>query len=198
MTLAIVIILPALLGVSPGFGTPAASRAPAASQAPAVSVENRAVASQPGNVLTLEVGAQTTFTAVDRDRVQSRAIDLQRIGEHLRGFVGDEESDLRIERTRVSGHVGMRPVALEVSRTGGGLDVHGVFGGRAIALAIEPTSIDGDAGPCHYKLKNRRGDYVGTADCGGAPTQVRLQLPVALVTRTDPELAAILVALFSS
>ena len=190
-----------LLFAAPTIAVPApagAPRAPAALHAPPVSVENRAVASQPGNTLTFELGAQTTFTAVDRDRVQSRAIDLQRTGDFLHGFVGDEESDLRIDRTRISGHVGLRPVALEIARAGGGLDVRGVFGGRAIALSLDTAAIQGDAGPCHYALKNRRGDYVGTADCGGAPTAVRLQLPVALVIRGDGELAAILIALLAS
>jgi hypothetical protein len=190
--------LPALLAASPGLGVPSAQRAPATVQTPPVSVENRAVASQPGNTLTLEVGAQTTFTAVDRNRVQSRAIDLQRTGDHLHGFVADEESDLQIDRTRIFGRVGTRPVALEIARAGGGLDVRGVFGGRTIALELDTNLIQGDAGPCHYLLKNRRGDYVGTADCGGAPTPVRLQLPVALVLRGDAELAAVLIALLAS
>lgn len=166
--------------------------------APAVSVENRVLAAQPGNTLTLEVGTQTSFTAVDRNRVQGHAVDLQRVADHLRGFVADEETDLQLAPGHISGHVGARPVSLEVERTGGALEVHGVFGRRAVALSLHPNSIDGDVGPCHYALRNQVGDYAGTAACGGRPTPMRLELPVALVTREDAELAAIVTALFAS
>ena len=41
---------------------------------PMVSVGNRVLAAQPGNTLTLEVGSQTSFTAVDRDHIAGRAV----------------------------------------------------------------------------------------------------------------------------
>jgi hypothetical protein len=185
---------------------PAPAPMPARTPAPVVSVENRAVASQPGNTLTMEIGPQTTFTAVDRDRVQSHAVELQRTedsvsGFRLSGFVGEEESDLHIVGSRVRGHVGSSRVSLEVTRANGpngAITASGVFGGRAVELALAQDSIEGDVGPCHYALRNRRGDYMGTADCGGAPTTVRMQLPVALAIRGDAELAAILIALLAS
>ena len=155
------------------------------------------LAAQPGNTLTLEVGAQTSFTAVDRDHVAGRAVDLQRVGDHLRGFVGDEESDL-LPAPAASPATSARTRWRSCSSAGRRLTINGIFGRRAVALSLQPHSIDGDVGPCRYKLRNQVGNYVGTAACGGRPTPVRLDLPVALVTRTDAELAAIVTALFAS
>ncbi len=166
--------------------------------APVVSVQNRVLAAQPGNTLTLEVGAQTSFTAVDRDHVAGHGVDLQRVGNHLRGFVGDEESDLQLAPGRITGHVGTHPVSMQIERRDGALAINGTFGRRAVALSLHPHSIDGDVGPCRYELRNQVGAYVGTASCGGRPTAVRLELPVALVTRDDAEVAAIVTALFAS
>jgi hypothetical protein len=166
--------------------------------APAVSVENRVLGAQPGNTLTLEMGTQTTFTAVDRKHVQGHTIDLERVADHLRGFVGDEETDLTLAPDHITGHVGARPVSLDVARNNGALEIHGDFGRRVIALSLHPRSIDGDVGPCRYALRNQVGEYVGTASCGGRPTPVRMDLPVALVTREDPELAAIMTALLAA
>lgn len=165
---------------------------------PVASVENRVLAAQPGNTLTLEVGPQTSFTAIDRDHVAGRTVDLQRIGGRLRGFVGDEESDLILFPNRIAGHVGANPVSLLIERRDGALAINGTFGRLAVALSLHPHSIDGDVGPCRYNLRNQVGNYVGTASCGGRPTPVRLELPVALVTRGDAEVAAIVTALFAS
>jgi hypothetical protein len=186
MSLAMVLVLAAAAGVT----------APA--PAPIASVGNRVLAAQPGNTLTLEVGLQTSFTSVDRDHVAGRTVDLQRVGDRLRGFVGDEESDLVLFPSRVAGHVGAHPVSLLIERREGALAINGTFGRRAVALSLHPRSIDGDVGPCRYNLHNQMGDYVGTAACGGRPTPVRLELPVALVTRDDAEVAAIVTALFAS
>jgi hypothetical protein len=184
MTLAIALVFAAAAGVS--------------AAAPIVSVGNRVLAAQPGNTLTLEVGGQTSFTSVDRNHVAGRAVDLQRLGNHLHGFVGDEESDLLLAPGRVTGHVGAHPVAMQIERQGSELTINGNFGRRAVALSLHPHSIDGDVGPCRYQLRNQVGEYVGTAACGGRPTAVKLDLPVALVTREDAELAAIVTALFAS
>jgi hypothetical protein len=175
-----------------------ATAAGVSATSPIASVENRVLAAQPGNTLTLEVGMQTSFTAVDRDHVAGRTVDLQRVGAHLRGFVGDDESDLILFPSRVAGHVGANPVSLLIERRDGALAINGTFGRRAVALSLHPRSIDGDVGPCRYNLRNQVGVYVGTAACGGRPTPVRLELPVALVTRDDAEVAAIVTALFAS
>jgi len=191
------VILGIALVVAATAGVPSATPGGLAA-APAVSVENRVLAAQPGNTLTVEMGTQTSFTAVDRNHVQGRAVDLQRAADHLRGFVGDEATDLQLAPNHITGRVGALPVSLDVARTNGALDVHGVFGRRAVALSLHPNSIDGDVGPCRYTLRNQVGDYTGTAACGGRPTAVRLELPVALVTRDDAELAAIMTALLAS
>ena len=100
----------------------------------------------------------------------------------------------------MTGHVGSHP-AIDADRTSakGTLPaINGTFGRRAVSLSLHPHSIDGDVGPCRYELRNQMGNYVGTASCGGRPTPVRLDLPVALVTRDDAEVAAIVTALFAS
>jgi hypothetical protein len=194
------VMLPIALLLAATAGAPSAApgglaAAPAAST---VSVQNRVLGAQPGNTLTLEIGTQTTFTAVDGNHVQGHTIDLQRFADRLRGFVGDEETDLQLAPDHITGHIGTRPVSLDVARTNGGLEIHGDFGRRAVALTLHPNSIEGDVGPCRYALRNHVGDYIGTASCGGRPTPVRMELPVALVTREDSELAAIITALFAA
>jgi hypothetical protein len=184
MVLAIALVLVAAAGTPPG--------------ASVVSVANRVLAAQPGNTLTMEMGSQTSFMSVERDHVAGRAIDLQRIGDNLRGFVGDEQSDLQLAPGRITGHIGAHAVSMQVERRGGALAIDGTFGRRAVALSLHPHSIDGDVGPCRFELRNQVGQYVGTAACGGRPTPVRLELPVALVTRDDAEVAAIVTALLAS
>lgn len=121
------VILGIALVVAATAGVPSATPGGLAA-APAVSVENRVLAAQPGNTLTVEMGTQTSFTAVDRNHVQGRAVDLQRAADHLRGFVGDEATDLQLAPNHITGRVGALPVSLDVARTNGALDVHGVFG----------------------------------------------------------------------
>jgi hypothetical protein len=177
------------------IGVPSPASAPAPARV--ISVDNRILGAQPGDTLILEIGTDTIVAEIQRDWMRSRTVELRRAATHLKGFIGEQGSDLTLEPEQITGTIGQRPVSLAVQRSAGALDVEGVFGDRAIALRLAPDTINGDVGPCRYALRRRGGDYLGKVDCGGKPERVRLQLPVTLIGRDDAELAALMTALLA-
>jgi hypothetical protein len=162
------------------------------------SVEDRVLAAEPGGSLLSRIGFNVQLADVSRNGVSGQVVDLQRIGDHLRGHVGDADADLVLQPRHVAGDVGGRPVSLDVvSRPPHGLEVAGRFGDRTVAIAISPAAVTGDIGPCRYRTEYRRDAYVGELSCGGEPEAVELQFPAAFAARDDVELAALLTAILA-
>ena len=115
----------------------------------------------------------------------------------VNGSVGGEPVTMRLEPSRLDGHIGDNPIGLDVVRAGEELRIMGTFGVRAVALEVRATGIDGQVGPCFFRLAPEQGIYFGQVSCGGPPRQVRLTIPVSLAARPDAELAAMLVSLLA-
>lgn len=155
------------------------------------------LAATPNQPLTFTVGAKVRVADVTREGMKDADISLRSFPGWLRGHVGAEPVQLRLEPRRVEGTLGNQPVGLDVIRSGDGLEVAGTFGSRAVAMEIRRQGIEARIGPCDYRLPFSLGHYRGVVTCGGAPASVDLTVPVALVARDDRELAAMLTALFA-
>ena len=180
-----------------GFGVLAALPALAAEPPPVspsapASINRRVLAAQPGDTMTFAVGADVTVARVDRDGLWSGRVVLRRSGSGLEGHVGTEGIRLVFGPGRVTGQIGGSPIALDVVRASGVLQVMGRLGEREIALEFGPRVVGGEVGPCFYDLRLRANEYEGDVNCGGPTESVRLQVPVALVARDDVELAGML------
>jgi hypothetical protein len=145
----------------------------------------------------LTIGDDIHVFDVTRETLVGDNVELQRFPGHLRGRVGSEPVDFALEPPRITGKIGAHRVSLDVLPSKEGLQVAGHFGARDIAVHFRIAGIDGDVGPCRYQLKLTRAEYQGEVGCGGEPEQVRLQVPVALVARSETELAAMLVAVLA-
>ena len=165
--------------------------------APASSIENRVLAARPGDTLSFTVGDDIQVFNVTREALVGDSVELQRFPGHLRGRVGSEPIDLALEAPRITGRIGVQPVSLDMLPSKDGIQVAGRFGAREIAVHFRVAAIDGAVGPCRYQLKLTHGEYQGDVGCGAEPEQVRLQVPVALVARSDAELTAMLVAILA-
>jgi len=169
----------------------AAEPPPLPPSAPA-SIGSRILAAQPGGTMTLAVGGDVTVARVDRDGLWSGRVVLRRSGLGLDGHVGTDGIRLLLGPGRVTGQIGGAPIALDIVRASGALQVMGRFGMREIALEVGPRVVGGEVGPCFYDLRLRGGVYSGDVNCGAGAQPVALQIPVALIARDDVELAAML------
>jgi hypothetical protein len=165
--------------------------------APTSSVESPTLAASPGGTLTFTVGDEVRAIDVSRDGVTGDGIELREFPGHLRGHVGSEPVDLALAAPRISGQIGDLPVSLDMLPTKNGLRVAGRFGEREVALVAGPRAIDADVGPCRYRLILSGVAYVGQIACGAAPEDVRLEIPVSLVAKSDAEILAMLVAILA-
>ena len=183
------VILAAFVSLTIREGTLSA-RSPAAGSAPLL-------AAAPNQSLTFAVGDKVQVADVTREGMTDADISLRSFPGHLRGHVGGEPVDLRLEPRRVAGTLGNHAVGLDVIRSGARLEVAGTFGVRAVAMSISRHSIEAQIGPCDYRLPLSSGHYRGVVTCGDGPADVDLSIPVALVARDDRELAAMLTALLA-
>ena len=171
--------------------------APTAAPRSTSSVETRLLASEPGESMLFAVGDDAQSFHVWREGITGVAVNLRRSPGHLSGNVGSEPVDLVLASPRISGTIGDHAVSLDVLRSDNQMRIVGHFGARAIALDVQMGRIDGDVGPCSYRLPLKSGRYRGQIACGGEPEPVRLDIPVALVARSDVELAAMLTAVLA-
>jgi hypothetical protein len=155
------------------------------------------LASTPGQDLSFTVGNTVRVAAVTREGFASDGIELETSPGRLRGRVGTQPVDIRLEPERLDGTIGDHKIALDVWRSGDHLQIAGDFGERTVAMSVSVKDVHAQIGPCWYKLTLVLGSYFGYMSCGGPAEQVELKVPVSLVTRDDRELGAMLTALFA-
>lgn len=155
------------------------------------------LASTPGQVLSFTVGDSVRVANVSREGLSGDAVELQRSADRLRGRVGTQGVDMRLEPGRLDGSIGDHKIALDVWRSGDRLQIAGNFGERTVGMSVSFKDLHAQIGPCWYKLALVLGSYRGYVSCGGPAEQVELKVPVSLVARDDRELAAMLTALFA-
>jgi hypothetical protein len=168
----------------------------AVSSAPTV-VDKPLLVAAPGQTLRYSIAEEVQVADVSRNGLFSAGVTLRKLPGRLDGSVGREPVTMRLEPNRLDGRIGDDPIGLDVVRSGDELRVMGRFGVRAVALEVRSSGIDGQVGPCFFRLGPEQGIYFGQVSCGGPSRQVRLTVPVSLVARPDEELAAMLVSLLA-
>jgi hypothetical protein len=165
--------------------------------APRAAAETPLLAAKPGQDLSFTVGNNVHVANITREGLSSDGVELRRSADHLRGRVGAEPVDIRLEPERLDGSIGDHKIALDVWRSGDRLQIAGEFGERTVGMSVSLKDLHAQVGPCWYKLTEVLGSYWGYMSCGGPAEQVELKVPVSLVARDDRELAAMLTALFA-
>lgn len=155
------------------------------------------LASSPGQVLSFTVGDNVRVANVSREGFAGDGVVLDRSADRLRGRVGTQPVQIRLDPERLDGTIGDHKIALDVWRAGDRLQIAGDFGERTVAMSVSFRDIHAQIGPCWYKLGLVLGTYRGYVSCGGPAEQVQLKVPVSLVARDERELAAMLTALFA-
>jgi hypothetical protein len=163
----------------------------------AVSTPGEVFSTQPGSILSFEVGNALNIARIDRQGVSSVDVKLRRSGDHLRGRVGRLPVSMSLNGNEVTGRIGDRPVTLSAQRGGSGLSITGAFGARAVSLILSSRAVEGQVGPCRYQLTFDRNAYRGWVGCGGHPEAVRLAMPATLAARSDVEVAALVTPLLA-
>jgi hypothetical protein len=164
---------------------------------PPVTVGNRLLEAAPGRTLRYSVGDEVGVAEVNRDGLVGTEVNLRKLSGRLTGSVGTQPVMMKLEPSRVEGHIGDNPIELDVVRVAETLQITGVFGDKAVALEVGSDQIDGHVGPCSLRLTPEQGIYLGQIGCGGPPRAVRLTVPASLVAQPDDELAAMLVSLLA-
>jgi hypothetical protein len=159
------------------------------------SADGQVIATQPGGMVTLEVGDALSVARIDREGVLSPEVRLRQTGSRFEGRVGRQKIAMVMQENRLTGKVGERQVSLAATRSGGVLSISGSFGLRVIALSVSLRSVEGQVGACQYSLVFSRDAYRGWVGCGGRPEKVRLAIPASLGTRSDVEIAALITPL---
>lgn len=106
-----------------------------------------------------------------------RAVEMKLRGEEILGQVGAEDWDLRL------------------SRDGSETRATGVIAGSPSTFWMSPARIRGSLGTCSFDLVWSTGLYAGSRTCGLTSDNIALQIPPALSSWSDPEVAALLTIL---
>jgi hypothetical protein len=185
------------LAGNPTVGTTADAGAPALAP---LSIATQILSAQPGTTLTLAIGDTSREVDVSREGVSGGSVYLNRSGpDELSGNLGADAVVVRLGTGRVAGTIGDRAISLDVLRSPRLLRIDGRFGDKAIVLEVAPDRVAGEVGACLYNLhfNSEEGAYLGHVSCGGPPESVRLSVPVGLMDRGDPELAALFTAMLA-
>ena len=157
--------------------------------------DSQVLATEPGGMVTLEVGNALSVARVDREGLLAPDVKLRQSGSRFHGRVGLQKLAVVFEENRLTGTIGERPVSLIAVRMGDALSINGNFGVREIALTLSIRALEGQVGACRYRLAFQRRAYRGWVGCGGPPEAVRLAIPATLGARKDVEIAALLTPL---
>lgn len=171
---------------------PTRDAAPARDGAQAEEVDPHAFAARAG-------GVDLTLVRVDGQYITGPNVSLGLYDEDgqraIRGIIDQTVVDLRVDSDRVSGAIGNGPVALRVIREDNTLAVRGVMPGRVSHFQIDPSGMRGTIGGCMYSLKREANGFAGRRRCSSTMHNFTLELPQAMASWSDAEVAAVL-ALF--
>ena len=127
-------------------------------------------------------GGSVVQTTVDGSRITGPNVMLERDEKGMRGQGPLGVVDLRKEGETLRGFIGQQPTELhlEHGETGGFL-MRGMFGGILSSLEVTPETIQGQLGRCQYNLRRYPSDtgvaYNGRRFCGAniiEPTTITL------------------------
>ena len=105
----------------------------------------------------------------------------------------NESVQITLKGTHAEGQSLNNPLTVDLKPQENGVTyVTGLFAGSLSEFSISPTIFAGKLGPCSYDLKFDGKRYGGMSSCNGLITPTSLDLPVAMASRTDLEVAVLL------
>jgi len=142
-----------------------------------------------GNDLRLRSGGRLLTVSFQGDQVVGPRVSFL----HEPGVLRGAGLELRVRGDRVIGHTNTAPVTLELERSADAFHVRGSVGWKYVDFALSPKTLEGRFGNCWYQLTWDGNRYDGLGGCGG--TWAYLELPVALASWNDADVASVLALL---
>jgi hypothetical protein len=132
--------------------------------------------------------------SVDGDNIYGPTFSLSHGPKYIRGTgPGRSVIDVQLDGTRAVGNVHNAPFTVDLKPQGDGVtQVTGLFGGVSSDFKISPAIFSGKLGTCSYEFNWTGSRYEGKVSCGGAAQQGSLELPVAMASWTDLEVATVI------
>jgi hypothetical protein len=136
---------------------------------------------------------------IDGPDIYGSTFSLKHAGAYIRGTgVGQSVIDVKLSGTHAAGSVSNQPLTVDLQPEGNGVThVTGLFAGAISDFRISPTIFQGKLGICSYEFAWSGVRYEGKVSCGSIQ-QGSLELPVAMASWTDLEVATLLAILLGS
>jgi hypothetical protein len=147
-----------------------------------------------GKELRMRSGERYIQVSIDGDSIYGPNWSLTHGGTFIRGFgAGRQDVQITLKGTHAEGQSLNNPLTVDMKpEENGATYITGLFAGSISQFSISPTIFAGKLGPCSYDLKFDGKRYEGMSSCNGLITPTSLDLPVALASRTDLEVAVVL------
>jgi hypothetical protein len=101
--------------------------------------------------------------------------------------------DVQLQGTHAVGSVRSAPFTVDLKPDGTGItQVTGLFAGVISEFKISPALFNGYVGTCSYEFNWTGSRYEGKVSCGGSIAQGSLELPAAMASWSDLEVATLL------
>ena len=172
------------------LATACASIPPAASAAPEWKLLN-ATAGTPE--LQIRSTTQIRRATVTDAGARGPDFDVKRVPGKLQGVTYvDRPVDMQQRGNGIAGRVAGDSWDLTLEPDGSEMRATGLIGGQPSTFWMSPQKIRGSIGPCQFELVWSADNYAGARSCGPMSDVVQLQLPAALASWSNPEVAALL------
>jgi len=156
----------------------------------------------PSSGKELRMHSETRYVqvSIEGDSIFGPNWNLKHGGAYIRGFgVGNNSVQITLKGTHADGNIHNNPLSVDMNPLGNGVtQVTGLFGGSISDFKISTTTFQGKLGPCSYDLTYKGSRYEGMSSCNGKISLTSLELPVALASWTDLEVATALAIVLGS
>jgi hypothetical protein len=152
-----------------------------------------------GAELRMRSENQYIQVTIDGENIYGPNFNLKHAGSYIRGTgPANTVVDVQLLGTHAVGNVKNAPLTVDLKPQGDGVtQVTGLFGGSSSDFKISPGIFNGKLGSCSYEYNWTGSRYEGKVSCGTIQ-QGSLELPVAMASWTDLEVATLLAILLGT
>lgn len=154
-----------------------------------------------GKELRMRSGTRYVQVSIEGDTIYGPDWSLSHGGTYIRGYgPGKLAVQITLKGTHAEGNMLNAPFTVDLKPPDNSVtNVSGLFGGGQISdFKISQGAFQGYLGQCAYDLKYNGTRYEGMSTCYGSITPTSLDLPVAMATWTDLEVATVLAIVLAS
>jgi hypothetical protein len=148
-----------------------------------------------GKELRMRSGTRYVQVSIDGDTIFGPVWNLTHGGTFIGGFGAQHQGvQITLKGTHAEGNLLNAPLTVDLKPPeNGATNVTGLFGGGTISdFNIGPNVFQGKLGTTSYDLKWNGTRYEGMSSSAGDITPTTLELPVAMASWTDLEVAVVL------